>query len=197
MRAEEAGRGRGGAGAARQPEGRAAQGRGSQAGRAAVSGRPGGESIYLAAPAAPLHRPPSPATAAVPPTSPGAPCAQGDGARPGAGPPRPTSATGAQCPLLAAAAHQSTSLTVVADGSPRPGYVPLLFSPRPAGGALPGNVGKPGEGVRPRSRRRTGRIRASGSGAGPRCWWRGEGKYRAAVRDTWPGLKAHRVFRCA
>lgn len=50
------GRGRGGAGAARQPEGRAAQGRGSQAGRAAVSGRPGGESIYLAAPAAPLHR---------------------------------------------------------------------------------------------------------------------------------------------
>lgn len=26
---------------------------------------------------------------------------------------------------------------------------------------------------------------------------RGEGKYRAAVRDTWPRLKARRVFRCA
>lgn len=103
-------------------------------------------------------------------------------------------------PQVPAAAHgraRVTSLAVDADGAPRPGYVTLPSSRRRLWPPT-GSVVEQGERLCPRSRQRPGRrSRASGSGAVPRCWCRGDGKYRAAVRDTWPGLKARRVFRCS
>ena len=161
--------GRGGAGAARQPEGRAAQGRGSQAGWAAVSGRPGGESIYLAAPSALQHRPSCFCYCCLATHAARSYLCLGLGGQ--ARGRATTTHGGHRCPLLAVAAHNSRFLGVVDEGTPRPGYVPLLSSPRSGGGALPGSVVKQGERLSPRSSQRKGRTHASGSGAAPRWWW--------------------------
>lgn len=102
-------------------------------------------------------------------------------------------------PQVPATAHyhaRVTSLVVDAAGTPSYGYVTLL-SLRGHLRLFTESVVKQGERLCPRSRLRPGRARTSGSDAVPRCWWLGDGKYRAAVRDIWLGLKAHRVFRCA